>query len=321
MKKYNKNSMATFKTKERPKHVRQRKQHDSDDEGVSTISSVLDETREEQKFRKRSAGVSTISLAIGEKIGKEQELLSDPRLIAVIEATRVKDRDRDRDGEGDIRGAAELNSAFSTGEKVLINQDAAMLAYIEDQMKERRLSIEGEEVKVVEKSEYERMHESLYAIPDKIKEIKEQAVLRAKPKTGMLSASVLTGIPEVDLGIETKLKNIERTEASRLELISKRKSKEDNKSSLTQLPSFQKDRFAGSTFKKPENTLHRTAPGGGDHAREFDRAKKIAFEKGLTSSAQYQAIPNLHGHHRPGMRDQASDDHAFDSFKKKMRRF
>ena len=46
----------------------------------------------------------------------------------------------------------------------------------------------------------------------------------------MLSAQMLSGIPEVDLGIEAKIKNIERTEQAKRRLIEEGKSRQDSPS-------------------------------------------------------------------------------------------
>ena len=45
----------------------------------------------------------------------------------------------------------------------------------------------------------------------------------------MLSAQMLSGIPEVDLGIEAKIQNIERTESAKRKLLEDAEKKDDKK--------------------------------------------------------------------------------------------
>jgi hypothetical protein len=60
---------------------------------------VLAETREQQKFREHSQGISAVSLAIGEKVTKVEEATGDWSLEKggiVPRSMLIQDRDRDR---------------------------------------------------------------------------------------------------------------------------------------------------------------------------------------------------------------------------------
>ena len=62
----------------------------------------------------------------------------------------------------------------------------------------------------------------------------------------MISAQMLTGIPEVDLGIDVKIQNIERTEKAKKQLLqeSKQREKESDRKNLEKSNNYvQHDRW------------------------------------------------------------------------------
>lgn len=171
----------------------------------------------------KKAGVSSVALAKGKKISKKAELTDDPfKLKSGGGLSYLKDRNRDRLGDGDERDVTNISDTFKV-EKKIRDEEEEMNKYIENELLKRR-GIES----AAEKSntfEVKKLSEildpkSLYELPENMK-VKYMAKSKIHREDGLLSAQMLNGIPEVDLGINTKLSNIERTEAAKRIMVDK----------------------------------------------------------------------------------------------------
>lgn len=69
--------------------------------------------------------------------------------------------------------------------------------------------------------------DALYELPEKLK-VKSQL----KQSEEMLSNQMLSGIPEVNLGIQAKIRNIEATEEAKMKMIEERRNKKDQGPSI-----------------------------------------------------------------------------------------
>lgn len=108
------------------------------------------------------------------------------------------------------------------------DEDEDMMKYIEEQLSRRK----GNK-SIATTTETADTSTSTYCTP-------EEAALQAVPghlresstkrSEEMLSNQMLSGIPEVDLGIEAKIKNIEATEEAKLKLLWERNNKKDGPS-------------------------------------------------------------------------------------------
>lgn len=164
-----------------------------------------------------SLGESAVGLATGSKVSRTQEIELAGEWSRATGGLMPLVRDRQRDRDDDTRVQKALTSTFAAGTGIR-NEDADMLKYIDEQMAAKR-NEKKEETR--QKSEFERMQEDLYIIPEELARLKAQPVdERAVPKGGMLSSAVLSGIPEFDLGLDTKIANIEQTEEARQMLAS-----------------------------------------------------------------------------------------------------
>lgn len=107
------------------------------------------------------------------------------------------------------------------------DEDEEMMKYIEEELSKRKGA------KTSEPQTHTERNTSRYCSP-------EEAALQAVPShlresstkrsEEMLSNQMLSGIPEVDLGIEAKIKNIEATEEAKLRLLWERHNKKDGPS-------------------------------------------------------------------------------------------
>jgi ribosomal protein L9 len=95
-----------------------------------------------------------------------------------------------------------------------------MMKYIEEQLKKKK-GIEVEN-KDGDANKYLTPEEAaILALPAHLRESS------TKKSEEMLSNQMLNGIPEVDLGIESKIKNIEATEEAKMKLLADQRSKKD----------------------------------------------------------------------------------------------
>lgn len=109
----------------------------------------------------------------------------------------------------------------------------------------------------------------------------------------MLSNQMLNGIPEIDLGIESKIKNIEATEEAKQKLLADQKSKKD-------LPSqFVPKNYAVNFIQHNRFNID-----------QMEQQKKRQNQDAKTDQQQHNSkVPK-----------KATDDYHFDKFKKQFRR-
>lgn len=107
----------------------------------------------------------------------------------------------------------------SSAETNIGDTDEEMMKFIEEQLKKKK----GIEVDSKDDS-------NKYLTPEEAAILALPAHLRessTKKSEEMLSNQMLNGIPEVDLGIESKIRNIEQTEEAKQKLLADQKNKKD----------------------------------------------------------------------------------------------
>uniref|UniRef100_A0A8C9Y088 Uncharacterized protein n=1 Tax=Sander lucioperca TaxID=283035 RepID=A0A8C9Y088_SANLU len=164
-----------------------------EDETTNEVRSKLSEAKELQSLRKRQTGVSVTALLVGEKQPHDAEADNDPFKLktgGVVDMKKIKDRNRDM-GRTEEETDLNLGTSFSA-ETNRRDEDADMMKYIETELKKKKGLVEAEEQKVKVKN----AEDHLYELPESIR------VNSAKKTEEMLSNQMLSGIPEVDLGIE-----------------------------------------------------------------------------------------------------------------------
>lgn len=218
---------VVFKSIKR-KNLRQRRtssddddqQHEEGDESKPKIDLIL-ETKEKQKLRERSHGVNAASLAIGKKITLEEEVtVKDPFNVKTggmvnmqaLKAGKMKTVEVDPYDTG-------IGTQFSA-ETNIGDTDEQMMKYIDNELKKRKgLEVDNKESDM---SKYLTPEDAaLASLPEHLRESS------SKKSEEMLSNQMLNGIPEIDLGIESKIKNIEATEEAKQKLLMDQKNKKD----------------------------------------------------------------------------------------------
>ncbi|KAK9829907.1 hypothetical protein WJX72_008601 [[Myrmecia] bisecta] len=178
------------------KHLRKRKavedeedEQDGPTESGAAVWDKLQDTKLLQKQRQRNTGLPAEALALG---AREE----------TAEAPEAKPAQED--------GTDLLEAYVKEQTTTDAAEDPHMEKYITDQMKKRLgKSAESSDADVI-KTVQERDEEELYSIPDHLKgQVSKQSDV----------ASYMTGITEVQLPLEFKLKNIEETEAAKKKML------------------------------------------------------------------------------------------------------
>ncbi|KAM9324316.1 splicing factor C9orf78 homolog [Gastrophryne carolinensis] len=286
------------------KNFRRRKASSSEDEeeegDVTTqVRMKLEEAKEIQNLRRRPNGVSATALLVGETLTEEAILADDPFKIktgGMVDMKKLKERGKDRLGEEEDLN---LGTSFSA-ETNRRDEDADMMKYIETELKKRKGIIEKEEKKDKPKS----AEDCLYELPDSIN------VSSAKKTEEMLSNQMLSGIPEVDLGIDAKIKNIIATEEAKAHLLAEQQNKKKDKQTSF-VPTnmavnyVQHNRF----YQEDQNTPMR---------RHKEEPKPRPLRVGDTEKPEPEKSPP--NRKRPS-NEKATDDYHYEKFKKMNRRY
>lgn len=103
------------------------------------------------------------------------------------------------------------------GETGTVDVDKHMMAYIEQQMRQRGEVTVPTDAEI--RAAVTNPEDELYAVAEKYKALQRslQPQLTQEQREGdvALSAAMLTSIPEVDLGIDSRLRNIQQTEQAK----------------------------------------------------------------------------------------------------------
>ncbi|KAL7291503.1 hypothetical protein TKK_0014763 [Trichogramma kaykai] len=279
-----------FKKKNKNKCLRQRKKSSSDSEQEDPeISSKLEELKTIQKIRERQKGVDIVTLALGETAPKDP-IASDTFRIKIggmVNMTSLKNANLKQDTYDTSIGTqfnAETNKR---------DEDEEMVKYIEEELAKRKNKTYSG------KNEEDGNHDNTYCSP-------EEAALRAVPEylrqstshksEEMLSNQMLSGIPEVDLGIEAKIRNIEATEEAKMKLLWEKHKKKD----------------APSQFV-PTNM-----------AVNFVQHNRFNIDDADVQKRKREAAAQREAKNREKRKDndeKATDDYHYERFKKQFRRF
>ncbi|XP_034233371.1 telomere length and silencing protein 1 homolog [Thrips palmi] len=293
-----------FKPKKR-KPIRAREVHsddDNDNQEEEVDLAKLEEMKTVQKLRRRPNGVSIVSLAIGEKVSMEEEdMISDPFKakaggmvnMKALKSGNVKQVDDAYDVGIGTQFSAETNKR---------DEDEEMMKYIEEQLSKRKCKTkqENEDGQQEDTSKYLSPEEAaLQAVPE---HLRASSTRRSEE---MLSNQMLSGIPEVDLGIEAKIRNIEATEEAKLKLLWERHNKKDGPSH------FVPTNMAVNFVQHNRFNIEESGP-------PKRRRNDAPVDKRKTGTAS-TSTSGKDGDDKAG--GKATDDYHYERFKKQFRRF
>ncbi|KAM7303995.1 telomere length and silencing protein 1 homolog [Ixodes scapularis] len=289
---------------------------DSEHETEEELSrEILEDTKEIQKLRKRPNGVSVIGLNLGKKLTTKEELvIEDPFKLktgGMIDMKALKGK-RITMEELD---AVNLGNTFSV-ETNQRDEDADMMKYIEEELAKRRGK--GQDTETDSRDEGVDPEDVLFHVPEHLRKSS------SKKSEEMLSNQMLSGIPEVDLGIEERIRNIEATEEAKLKLLRERMAKKERETSF--VPTNMAVNFVQhNRFNIDDGSRSR-------YARRVPREKEPPVAKPVVVIAEAEAvahsIPGRQGKGGKGLSrgkgnddEKATDDFHFEKFKKQFRRY
>ncbi|XP_044732142.1 telomere length and silencing protein 1 homolog isoform X2 [Chrysoperla carnea] len=293
-----KEEKIVFKPKKKKPTLRKRENSDDEEESEEIVAKV-EEMKEIQRLRRRPNGVSVVGLALGKKISIEEETaLKDPFKInsgglinmSALKNGKIKTSEDAYDTGIGTQFSAETNKR---------DEDEEMMKYIEEKLS-RKKGQEPDDTKP-KTSDTAEHDQSKYFTP-------EEAALQAVPNylresttqrsEEMLSNQMLSGIPEVDLGIEAKIRNIEATEEAKLRLLWEKHHKKDGPSQF--VPTNMAVNFVQhNRFNIEENGIPK---------RKRDAELK-------------QTITQLPDSSKKSKTEKATDDYHYEKFKKQFRRY
>ncbi|KAG0345969.1 hypothetical protein BG004_002719 [Podila humilis] len=273
---------------------------------------TLEEHLELRKLRQRQAGVTASDLLIGDTTGKKKKkdktiAPADPWKLSsgggLVDMGEVR---RQEDGEG-TKSTGILNSF--TKQTNTLDVDKHMMKYIEEEMKKRKGDTGADD----EESSAQDSRGGDTDIYD------ELGIRRTAPKPEQegnvqLSSTMLTAIPEVDLGMEARLRNIEETEKA------KRKMFEDR---------TQEKRVANERFSQPayvpsdrERISHHQQNNRRNHHYHNNTNNHHHSHGGNNNEPNHRFFNGAgnQNSNRGGRGGMATDDLVMERFKKRMRR-
>ncbi|XP_062137195.1 splicing factor C9orf78 [Drosophila sulfurigaster albostrigata] len=276
------------------KNLRRRETSDDEEKGEQLM---LDEIKERQRLRERPNGVSLMGLALGKKIAPEEELtIKDPFNVKMGGLVNMQTLKSGKMKESDDAYDVGIGTQFSA-ETNKRDEDEEMMKYIEQELQKRKGGTTDD--KATDAADDSYVHKyltpedaALYALPD---HLRQSSSHRSEE---MLSNQMLNGIPEVDLGIQAKIRNIEATEDAKQKLMQDAKNKKDGPSQF--VPTNMAVNFMQhNRFNIEENNEQ--------------RRRKREEKEGNNKAPHNQTNPN-------GVK-RATDDYHYDKFRKQFRRY
>ncbi|CAG0919710.1 unnamed protein product [Notodromas monacha] len=297
------------------------------------VDKVL-EVKERQKLREKPRGIDVGDLNAGLK------LYPDPQEVKVVDPFKtltggLVDRNtlRKRCDQSDDAYDTGIGTSFSA-ETNLRDEDDEMRRFIDAELAKRTGKVAAdEEAKAKQQEEKFLSPEdaALQAIPD---ELKSSHKSWSEKNEEMLSSQMLSGIPEVDLGMEAKIKNIEATESAKNRILAERMKKKELPSEF--VPTNMAVNFVQHNRYNIDDGSNRRGRGrGGSHhhhhhqAREestiFGKPREIVKKRapepkvvvGLDGEATL--VTEARAARKPG-EERATDDFAYEKFKKQFKK-
>ncbi|ORY90788.1 hepatocellular carcinoma-associated antigen 59-domain-containing protein [Leucosporidium creatinivorum] len=300
-----------FKRKTRPQAVAQPRRDSppltdstpADEDNIRRVSdfeTVL-ETLEElialRKLKRATGGIDLERLNAGEKKKRRKVVDAEGKVTedGMIEGTHggIKDRTRDDpdDDPSNLTNKIVRSNNF-TGQTNAVDVDKHMMAYIEEELKKRK----GTTGEIDTEKEIRSLdpRDALYKIAEKYRIEKKPE--QEEEGNVALSAAMLSAIPEVDLGIDRKLKNIEETEKAKRALFEQKQAAAAARAD--------EDEFAVDRFYKARRPLESDADALAKARREAAGDHEPSKNKPMGA----------------GRRETATDDQTMARFKQRQRK-
>ncbi|KAI0638440.1 hepatocellular carcinoma-associated antigen 59-domain-containing protein [Trametes polyzona] len=242
-----------------------------------------------RKLRKAREGIDVAKLYKGD-VKKKRKRPKEEEVVAGLRPGASHDNDDDEADDTETKARKVVRENNFTHQTNALDVDKHMMAYIEENMKLRRGAKEEEKK---EDGQADPLAE-VFRITDKYKAQTQKKQQEEGSVTNSLA--MLTAIPEVDLGMDARLKNIEETEKAKRLIAEQRKERR----------------------KQADDEAHLAA------ARFYRPNLKAKSDADILRDAKLEAMglnPEDHEVRRPSERTQmATDEIVMERFKKRMRK-
>lgn len=176
-----------------------------DDQGEEVDWKTLNELRELQKVKRRNNQGINLKDLLGEN-KKKTETISDGKPSGGLTSRKALVNDLD------------LGNTFSQ-ETNRRDEDAELMKYVEEELAKRRQAEQKDNQDTTSsvtptKTTIDEL--LLKVIPENLLKVSEESKQKSEE---MLSSQMLSGIPEVDLGVEERIRTIEKTETAKAKLL------------------------------------------------------------------------------------------------------
>lgn len=217
------------------------------------------------------------------------------------------------------------------------DEDAEMNKYIDEQIRLRR-----EAAKMKEKQRHLNDDTSsnnkdpelseMFTLPatttDRVDDILLETLSKNYSSTtdekseAMLSSQMLTGIPEVDLGMSERIRTIEATEEAKLRLLSKSSSRQhqSTKQTSTVPTNYSTNYHYHRSTRDPKNDHNCLSKSSSAHSEPKTITEPVVSIGEQPKEIEYRAPTTNSGERPPPAKGRASDDYYLQKFKKNSRR-
>ncbi|GAW01033.1 hypothetical protein LENED_002601 [Lentinula edodes] len=276
-------------TKELATTVDLTEQEEQEEEEQEEEKLPLADLLELRKLKKLRQGIDAVKLSKGvTKKKRKRTKEEEEEEQGGLRKGAAVDEDEEEDKDAKARRVVRANNF--TQQTNALDVDKHMMAYIEENLKIRsRPREEGDKSKPLDPQE------ALYQVPDRWK-VEQKKVANSEEGNVSNSLTMLTAIPEVDLGMDARLKNIEDTEKAKRVVAEER-----------------------SERKQPHNNdeAHLVA------SRFYRPNLKMKSDADLIRDAKLEAMHLPTSEDQPRRQDKpqmATDEMVMERFKKRMRK-
>ncbi|KAI0092699.1 hepatocellular carcinoma-associated antigen 59-domain-containing protein [Irpex rosettiformis] len=243
-----------------------------------------------RKLRKAREGIDVAKLVKGDVKKKKKKAKEDEGDQGGLKPGASTAHDIDEEEEdAEMKARRVVRTNNFTQQTNALDVDKHMMAYIEENMRRRRGDTQEEKSDEGPADPYAELFRMKQSLKGKGKQEQEEGNVTN-------SLAMLTAIPEVDLGMDTRLKNIEDTEKAKRQVAEERKERKR--------PADDEEHLAAARFYRPNLKTKSDA----------DILRDAKLEAMGLPPEDHERRPH---HERPQM---ATDEMVMERFKKRMRK-
>ncbi|CAK9295591.1 unnamed protein product [Gordionus sp. m RMFG-2023] len=227
-----------FKIKPKKTRNKQIRKTITDNEPEDDNSEAIECLKELQNLRKKARGISIETINTAEMYTKfnkslEHDDMFKLKLGGLVDLSQLSNSQKQKQKSEFIKDDDTIELEIGTGFSKETNrrdEDAEMMKFIEIELEKRKGKAEDKSEDANERKFLLHPNDALYYVSDHLK--KSYVDNKKNKSEEMMSNQMLSGIPEVNLGLETKIANIEATELEKQKVLESKHSDKSKPSSF-----------------------------------------------------------------------------------------